>query len=219
MSNTIELVCQECNNPYPKELKAASRSKFCTKTCQAVNLNRIRWEGVPKKWQICETCGQILEGTPASVKRKKYCRNGICKAIGLCKNRSPLSKEAIEQLVELRKNGNSSNDIAESLDISLQQVKQILNCFGLYGTRNKRNHYRWNAYEIEKRCEICGYDLDIERAHIVAATEGGPDMLDNMLVLCPNHHTALDKKHLLLADMEKIQDKVAVAVAKYKKGD
>ena len=37
-------------------------------------------------------------------------------------------------------------------------------------------------------CFACGFDLKIERAHIVAVTAGGTNSEDNLHLLCPNCH-------------------------------
>lgn len=42
-------------------------------------------------------------------------------------------------------------------------------------------------------CELCGTDdVPLERAHWVAAKDGGGSKRDNILMLCPNCHTKLD---------------------------
>jgi len=43
------------------------------------------------------------------------------------------------------------------------------------------------------RCRICGFDTMVEVHHIIARRHGGPDTLDNLITLCPNHHTMADR--------------------------
>jgi 5-methylcytosine-specific restriction endonuclease McrA len=43
------------------------------------------------------------------------------------------------------------------------------------------------------RCRICGFDTLVEVHHIIPRRQGGPDMLDNLITLCPNHHTMADR--------------------------
>ncbi|MDB4364637.1 HNH endonuclease [Akkermansiaceae bacterium] len=58
------------------------------------------------------------------------------------------------------------------------------------------------------RCQICGEKVETlsgpyaEAAHIrpLGAPHNGPDSLDNLLCLCPNHHVALDKYGYTIAD-------------------
>lgn len=50
------------------------------------------------------------------------------------------------------------------------------------------------------KCQVCGFTFEkkksgepyAEAAHIVALGDGGPDKLQNLLCLCPNHHKMLD---------------------------
>ncbi len=54
-----------------------------------------------------------------------------------------------------------------------------------------------------KGCEICGKsDATIERAHWIANRDGGDATSSNIVLLCPNHHTVLDR------DDKKITDQV-----------
>jgi hypothetical protein len=43
------------------------------------------------------------------------------------------------------------------------------------------------------RCRICGFATMVEVHHIIARRHGGPDTLDNLITLCPNHHTMADR--------------------------
>jgi hypothetical protein len=43
------------------------------------------------------------------------------------------------------------------------------------------------------RCRVCGFDTLVEVHHIIARRHGGPDTLDNIITLCPNHHTMADR--------------------------
>lgn len=58
------------------------------------------------------------------------------------------------------------------------------------------------------RCQICGVAVETlsgpyaEAAHIrpLGTPHDGPDSIDNLLCLCPNHHVALDKYGYSIAD-------------------
>jgi hypothetical protein len=43
------------------------------------------------------------------------------------------------------------------------------------------------------RCRICGFDILVEVHHIIARRHRGPNTLDNLITLCPNHHTMADR--------------------------
>jgi hypothetical protein len=43
------------------------------------------------------------------------------------------------------------------------------------------------------RCRICGFDMLVEVHHMIARRHRGPNTLDNLITLCPNHHTMADR--------------------------
>jgi hypothetical protein len=63
--------------------------------------------------------------------------------------------------------------------------------------RFDRNHFLADSLKsyYENRCQVCGHSFEpvygaafSESHHIQYLSEGGPDISDNMVVLCPNHH-------------------------------
>ena len=51
------------------------------------------------------------------------------------------------------------------------------------------------------KCQICGFDTVINVHHIVPRSSGGKNRLDNLIVLCPNHHAMA---HLNLISVEEL---------------
>jgi hypothetical protein len=51
------------------------------------------------------------------------------------------------------------------------------------------------------RCRICGFDTMVEVHHIIARRHGGPDTLDNLITLCPSHHTMSDRRLITIEDL------------------
>lgn len=86
---------------------------------------------------------------------------------------------------------------------------------GHYRSKNTENGHRsWLLSEIRKHCrtmnkhridecQACGYARRVERCHVRGLAEWPDETLvsvinhpDNVLILCPNHHTEFDnKKH------------------------
>jgi len=59
--------------------------------------------------------------------------------------------------------------------------------------RNAAERRNWEKVKkellnIEKRCQLCGVEKPLEVAHIIPYSQGGPDSLENLLVLCSNCH-------------------------------
>ncbi len=42
------------------------------------------------------------------------------------------------------------------------------------------------------RCVVCGSIYRLSVHHVVPAVEGGKDVLDNLVTLCPTHHSRAD---------------------------
>ena len=50
------------------------------------------------------------------------------------------------------------------------------------------------------RCAACGFDEVIEVHHIIPKHLGGTDDQDNLIILCPNHHSLADRGMLEIKD-------------------
>ncbi len=63
---------------------------------------------------------------------------------------------------------------------------------------NKLKGVRSNAKKLalqrdHSKCCICGFDILVDVHHIEAKHLGGDDCQDNLITLCPNHHTMADR--------------------------
>jgi predicted nucleic acid-binding Zn ribbon protein len=58
------------------------------------------------------------------------------------------------------------------------------------------------------RCRICGFDTMVEVHHIIPRRHKGPDTLDNLITLCPNHHTMADRG---MISVEELRTRIAEA--------
>lgn len=55
-------------------------------------------------------------------------------------------------------------------------------------------------------CILCGFDRVVEYAHIIPARRGGTIHPDNIVPLCPNHHTLMDRDLLTSEESESLDD-------------
>ena len=60
------------------------------------------------------------------------------------------------------------------------------------------------------RCMVCGFDVTVAVHHIIPRREGGRDSIDNLVVLCPNHHAMADR-NLISRDTLTALSRAAVA--------
>lgn len=103
-------------------------------------------------------------------------------------------QEELERAFKQKSKEELKKEISNSLE--QKQEYEIIN-----GKRYKRDTA--NIARIKKlrehKCQICGISivkknggLYTEAAHITPKCDGGSENLDNIIVLCPNHHTEFD---------------------------
>src|SRR3989338_3570125 len=71
-----------------------------------------------------------------------------------------------------------------------------------YASGEEKKHKAWIRRQAlrkhGKRCELCGYHLFIETHHIVRKHQGGPNEVDNLMVVCSNCHILLTRGYVKL---------------------
>ncbi len=70
----------------------------------------------------------------------------------------------------------------------------------LYGEVLK--HRVWIRTQAIKKygnkCELCSYNMAIDTHHIIPRHQGGPHEVENLMVICPNCHSLITRKHLFI---------------------
>ncbi len=84
-----------------------------------------------------------------------------------------------------------------------EYVASQLEPFIKHGQISKIN--RWSAvYEkYEGRCCVCGFSEVVEVHHIFPRSLGGGDHMDNLILLCPNHHALFERGLIFIKDIHK----------------
>jgi predicted restriction endonuclease len=72
----------------------------------------------------------------------------------------------------------------------------------------KESNYTSTARQVvfrvfPRKCMICGWDVIVNVHHIKPRRDGGANDLDNLVILCPNHHAMADRG--LISDDELTQ--------------
>lgn len=92
--------------------------------------------------------------------------------------------------------GPDGDDIGFPEDV-LRTYRKVLTKF-----RKHQDKFRKNAFIAAERlygeasCYMCGFEVRelLEAAHVMADSEGGAASVRNVILLCPTHHRALDRK-------------------------
>ncbi len=76
---------------------------------------------------------------------------------------------------------------------------------GILGLKKKdsENLLKANNKKLSelKLCEICGEETYLEEAHFIPKEKGGPNCFMNIIKLCPNCHTKLDRGDIKIEEV------------------
>lgn len=132
----------------------------------------------------------------ANKEQRKRLRSGNTKRV------FNLTKDILHQ--EYIVNKKTPNQIASEHGCSWDVVRRNLlrNGFklpqhtkGIKGRRSSTENRRFQKNALRAygyKCHICGYDKFVNVCHIKPRFKGGDDLLENAVVLCPNHHAEFD---------------------------
>ena len=142
---------------------------------------------------FCKNCNEIIQVKEnekvSSIKKRKFCGSS-CSAsfnnIGITR---------VDKKIEKIKK--------ERFDISNLTKGEIFKRYSSYhSARSSICKHARRVYlksEKEKKCFVCGYDKKIDIAHIKSVSSFISDILvseindiNNLLALCPNHHSEFD---------------------------
>ena len=105
-----------------------------------------------------------------------------------------LEQEKLDELVS-REPKTTLMEVIRDLEA---KKSRLVECKGVYVSRNAALIIHIKALRGYK-CQICGTAIErrngspyVEAAHIKPKREGGSENLDNIMILCPNHHKEFD---------------------------
>ncbi len=92
---------------------------------------------------------------------------------------------------------------AEADDTLMEIAKSIVldKGKGPVGSRLTESPYKKTYEKYQGKCAVCGFDDVVEIHHILPRRVGGTDALENLILLCPNHHAMIDKGMLFIKDI------------------
>lgn len=71
-----------------------------------------------------------------------------------------------------------------------------------------QKHKAWvRARAIKKygnKCELCGYKMAVDTHHIIPKYRGGPHDVDNLMIICPNCHSLITRRYIVLNSRNEI---------------
>jgi len=162
----VTLKCLVCGKDFKVKPSHVKKRHTCSNQCGYKRLygsGNPNWKGAEKSTS-CAICGKLFSFYP-SVQIGKYC-SLQCKHEG--QRRLLLKRYEGKQKFATGENYSSTNSFRASV----------------------ARHFR--VVHLDK-CAICGWDqTPNDICHIISSKEGGKDVLDNVVILCPNHHRMYD---------------------------
>ncbi|MHB8407868.1 MAG: HNH endonuclease signature motif containing protein [Acidiferrobacterales bacterium] len=151
--------------------KETTNKKFCSRSCANAFNNSKNPKRKPNPW-TCRRCGKTYE--------RNFWRTSSCLS---CREEISRSEE-------------------EYLDTTLGEFRAKYSKSGIHRSwwySEIRKHARkLNKHRVQA-CEVCGYSICIEHAHILPLAQTPDDWTllkinspDNIKLLCPNHHWEFD---------------------------
>lgn len=157
--------CTHCQTPFTKSNSEVKRSPqhFCSRSCAAKH-NNTKY---PKRrrTKCCKSCDKKI------LSNYTYCSDCI----------------------------NQGKHLPIHEHISCRTLKTYLSRKGSYRLGGIRGHARRVAKKWPKKCFVCGYVTKVHVCHRRPIPSFPPDTLiseinapENLILLCPNHHTEFD---------------------------
>lgn len=161
----------------------------------------------------CSCCFKVYEAKPYKARQPKHYCSISCKNTSMRRsNTEPC--EFCGEPVTRRKSSfrrNKSAQVFCSRTCATRwrgyNTKQIR--ISDYGPHNKEKH----AVMYGRSCFLCGFDRFVEFCHIIPASIGGTAHPSNIVALCPNHHTLMDRDLLTEDEEIKLDDIIIYAWA------
>jgi predicted restriction endonuclease len=201
-------VCKQCGKiievPEGKLIASTRDKQFCNHSCAAIynNSGRDRWKGKRSEQTVfsetspCEICGEDIPLKKRYSTGNSYYKRRFCDICLTDLKRKQLAEKA-------EKNGYTTYYDKIDEGLTFKGLKDLFKDKGYYWfrsiiSRHARRTIKENNREF--KCEICGFDVQVDVCHRkdVAKFKAEDTILDinsinNLVVLCPNHHIMFDK--------------------------
>lgn len=176
-----DLKCKQCGKVfYRKPSERKLNNNFCSRLCANQAQSRTL-QDMPKLRMVqgvekkCQNCGNTFFVKPHRSANAKYCSRACFYAT---------------------RYGTASGKTGKSEKGSRN---------GNFKGTNNRTTARLNAAKyFGNKCMICGWDEIVDVHHIIPRRHNGSNNLDNLIVLCPNHHRMADLGRIATDELLKI---------------
>jgi|SRR5580765_2018672 endogenous inhibitor of DNA gyrase (YacG/DUF329 family) len=207
----VEVTCLECGAPYTVYPGKAATAKFCGNDCkfayQKTHPPRAR---LPRLTAPCAYCGEPVEYLPsqkgATRKNTRASKKLTTEITAECRRRYEAKEATMTAMAAELGVSVSSMSIAIRQAVYGENVYCDADCRAaglstiMTGRRPSNSvytsHHTFRAIirrEFRDQCSLCGWaEAPCDVAHIISRKDGGDDSIENVTMLCPNHHRMYD---------------------------
>ncbi len=193
-------ICKKCGKEFKQRKRYdASRSdqEFCSRSCY--QSYRAKHAGEARLALPCDRCGKILYRWPSQINDSgnycsKSCANGANHAVAQERRNRPVPSTT-KKCFRCGKEFQVFPYRQKTAKYCSQECHYEHRRAMMEGKHaHPRLKVRPTAFRhLPRICAICGFDVVVSVHHIVPKSEGGSDDIDNLIVLCPNHHAMADR--------------------------
>lgn len=182
-----DLECQQCGKTfYTQPSRRKLSNNYCSRTCanqaQSRTLQDMPELRKSKGVELqCKNCENSFHVKPYRAKKAKYCSRACAYA---------------------SKYGKAQK--GSGVDVSGQNNPNFK------GTNNRVTSRRNATKYFGYKCMICNWEIVVDVHHIIPVRDGGSNNLNNLAVLCPNHHAMADRG---MINPDELTELVASAIA------
>lgn len=207
------MICPNCNSDFKHP---DSRRRFCSNTCyQTYRINHPKEFGLKEQTYACAYCGKDgIKRKPSQLKNQVFCSRD-------CSNK--FQSDALSETPNLNNAdgyAKTCNYCGNTFYVKPHRHKTAKYCSMRCSQSHRRNrtvsaenhpnmmgkhnpNFRdWSAknsarkeaiHILGHKCAICDFNIVVHVHHIIQASAGGPNTIENLIVLCPNHHEMADR--------------------------
>lgn len=210
---TVKFVCSWCGVDVERSLNTLGRGKYCSRACAGAQ-GRANHVPEPKGIVVCAGCGEPFEKWVAWIRgtheaalhfHDMDCRRHYYAARATETKEIPSTRKSPRESTRIPVECTICGVIATFTPSRAPSVRYCsLKCKDIGQQRiltGRRNVLVWKSTAFRglvrkllvDRCVLCGWDeTKNDVCHIVARKDGGDDVIENVVMLCPNHHRLYD---------------------------
>jgi len=207
-------ICQWCNKEF--ESCPARKQKYCSRACAGLSRRKVQRPS-PK---FCVNCGTEIDdrGRPSELEGRKFCsqdcrytyQKGVNHPRYNPKAHIIASCEQCGKEFRYYKVSNHRGRFCSKVCVGEHRhktgfVKGNNNPHWKGDTRSRPVLTQFAQRHLPHKCAICGWDICMcDTHHIVPVSEGGPNSIKNVIMLCPNHHRLANRDLISRGDLKEI---------------